>query len=419
MKLLTYNVRGLGSMAKRRVIRELVTKEQVELVCIQETKLEVMDRGLCAQIWGDSDFSWLAQPAVNRAGGLLCIWKHDLFKVSASFSDNGFLGLVGAWGSDDVNCVIVNVYSSCNLEEKRIMWASLLQWRGFNQSLVWCLDGDFNAVRGLEERRGISTGSQHQMREISEFNNFVTEMSLVDIPLAGRKFTWLRPNGQAQSRIDRFLVSHEWLQVWPNCSQLVLNRDISDHCPLLLRCLVQDWGPKPFNVLNCWFQDHRFPAFVKQSWEGIHIDGWGAFVLKQKLKALKSNLKSWNHEVFGDLRKRRNDAVQRINDLDKKEEEGGLSVGDIEERKQLLHEFWSVLKLHESLLCQKARSRWLKEGDQNSKFFHSMINWRRRSNSMVGLMVDGVWEETPLKVKEEVTDLIFLKRNLQQIPGIV
>ncbi|XP_057426355.1 uncharacterized protein LOC130719764 [Lotus japonicus] len=364
MKILSFNVRGLGNPAKRRVIRDLVTREQVECLCIQETKIQSIDNRLCAQLWGDAEFDWQFQPA------------------------------------------------------KRVLWANLLAWKGRISVAVWCLAGDFNAVRSEEERRGISEGSLSQRREISEFNNFITEMKLFDVPLVGRKFTWVRPNGQAQSRIDRFLLSYECLNLWPNCSQLVLNWDISDHCPLLLRCVVQEWGPKPFRVLNCWFQDHRFEAFVKQSWGEAHVNGWGAFTLKEKLKILKSKLKLWNSEVFGDLKTRRNLAVIRINELDILEEEAGLSDEQNQERKNLLHEFWSVLKLHESLLCQKARSRWLKEGDQNSKYFHSVVNWRRRSNSMVGLVIDGSWEEDPRKAKDEVSNFFQKKFTADNLEGL-
>lgn len=81
MKILSFNVRGLGNPAKRRVIRDLVTREQVECLCIQETKIQSIDNRLCAQLWGDAEFDWQFQPAVSRAGGLLCIWKRGIFSL--------------------------------------------------------------------------------------------------------------------------------------------------------------------------------------------------------------------------------------------------------------------------------------------------------------------------------------------------
>lgn len=112
--------------------------------------------------------------------------------------------------------------------------------------------------------------------------------------MVGNKFTWFRPNGLAASRLDRFLMSSDWCCCWPNGNRFVLERNLSDHCPILFRSKVVDWGPKPFKVLNCWFMDPRFKEFVRKQWEQISIPGPGGYVLKEKLKRLKARLRVWN-----------------------------------------------------------------------------------------------------------------------------
>lgn len=206
MKMLSYNVRGLGEGAKRRVIREVVCKHHVEFLCIQETKLQTVNRRTCALLWGDSAFEWQAVLAVNRGGVMLCIWNSTLFTLEGCVVGPGYLGLVGCWEASQSRCVIVNIYSGCDIDSKRALWAALLSWRNSCLIPAWFLVGDFNAVRFEEERRGIAGVSYSQRCEMDEFNLFISNMELVDIPLAGRKFTWRRPNNQAQSRIYRFLV---------------------------------------------------------------------------------------------------------------------------------------------------------------------------------------------------------------------
>jgi len=71
--------------------------------------------------------------------------------------------------------------------------------------------GDFNSIRNERERRGFNKVSGNK-REMQGFNNFIDNMELVDIPCIGRKYTWYIPNGKAKSRLDRFLMSFEWLQ---------------------------------------------------------------------------------------------------------------------------------------------------------------------------------------------------------------
>ena len=39
------------------------------MLCLQETKKEMVDRTVCQALWGDSKVKWAANPAVNGAGG--------------------------------------------------------------------------------------------------------------------------------------------------------------------------------------------------------------------------------------------------------------------------------------------------------------------------------------------------------------
>ena len=54
--------------------------------------------------------------------------------------------------------------------------------------------------------------------------------------------------------------------------------------------------------------------------------GSPSFVLAQKLKALKEDLKKWNMEEFGDLAFRKKCLLSELMGLDAKEELLGLSI---------------------------------------------------------------------------------------------
>jgi hypothetical protein len=162
------------------------------------------------------------------------------------------------------------------------------------------LAGDFNSVLNREERKGLSQEiSVNPSLEMREFGEFIEEMELIDLPLLGRKFTWHHSNGRSMSRLDIILLSEEWLNGWGVCSLWVLPRDISDHCPLLLKKNNFDWGPKPFRFNNSWIGHKDFKSLVEDTWRSQHVDGWMGFVLKEKLKNLKMRLKGWSKEEFG------------------------------------------------------------------------------------------------------------------------
>ncbi|KAJ0749948.1 putative RNA-directed DNA polymerase [Helianthus annuus] len=53
-------------------------------------------------------------------------------------------------------------------------------------------------------------------------------------------------------------------------------------------------------------------------------------------------------------------------------------------------------------LKQRSRMRWAVDGDENSKFFHAMINNRKVSNSIHGLNIDGTWCSKPALIKKQI-----------------
>ena len=76
-----------------------------------------------------------------------------------------------------------------------------------------------------------------------------------------------------------------------------------------------------------------------------------------------------------------------------------LSQDEVNLRKSLQEQLWNAAFAVESMLRQKARVKWLKEGDSNSNYFHRLINYRRSQNAIQGLFVNGVWVQDPRTVK--------------------
>jgi len=50
MKVISWNVRGLGGFEKRKEVRALVREKCLFILCLQETKLQLFDDGICAAL---------------------------------------------------------------------------------------------------------------------------------------------------------------------------------------------------------------------------------------------------------------------------------------------------------------------------------------------------------------------------------
>lgn len=183
--------------------------------------------------------------------------------------------------------------------------------------------GDFKAGTKPSERKGLA--AQPSRVEIQEFRNFIVHLELEDIPLIGRKFTWYKAEDTAMSRLDRFLLSKGWVISRGVTSQWALKRDVSDHCPLVLKIGKQDWGPEPFRFINCWVKHPTFEKLVLDSWSEANVTGWEAFVMMEKREILKSAVRGWNVSVFGSSEVRIGSLESSICELDEKAECTGLS----------------------------------------------------------------------------------------------
>jgi exonuclease III len=86
MKVISWNVRGLGRVDKRKEVRNLVREKHPLIVCLQETKLQVCDDSLCTSLWGSSLFGFSFRPSAGASGGLLTIWDTTEVEVWSSLS---------------------------------------------------------------------------------------------------------------------------------------------------------------------------------------------------------------------------------------------------------------------------------------------------------------------------------------------
>ncbi|XP_058766821.1 uncharacterized protein LOC131640445 [Vicia villosa] len=270
---------------------------------------------------------------------------------------------------------ICNVYSPCCITLKRVLWRSLIELNYRFNDGEWLTGGDFNAVKNGRERKGRSTEGNNA--DWDEFSGFINDTRLEDVACKGKPLSWFSSDGRTKSRIDRFLMAKKIVDWWGVIGQQLGERDISNHCPIWIVADKKDWGPKPFKFNNEWFQNKDFMGFVEKEWKEMEVYSRGDFVLKEKMRILKSKLRWWYVNVFGKIDMEVEDGVKEINDLD------NLS-SDVEEeedaRRKANRKLWLNLKIRENMLIQKARLKWLTDGDDNSKFFHAIMKSGIRRN---------------------------------------
>ena len=135
---------------------------------------------------------------------------------------------------------------------------------------------------------------------------------------------------------------------------------------------------------------------VRHLWNGYHFVGPPSYALACKLKALKGNLKHWNKHVFGDVAFRKKSLLTKLLDIDMREEMQVLTQEDRSRRLVVKSDIDFLASLEEISSRQKSKALFIKEGDNNTRFFHRIAYSHRRSNQIKGVEVDGVLFEDEL-----------------------
>ncbi|GJT93091.1 cytochrome P450 [Tanacetum coccineum] len=213
--------------------------------------------------------------------------------------------------------------------------------------------------------------------------------------MGAKRFTRMNTLGNKLSKIDRILVSQHVVDLWPDSHTITLPREFSDHCPLLLSNLEADYGPIPFKLYNSWLQHKEFPCIVHNNWNSMpqgplhNVSLHPSVSFKSKLQRLKSNIKIWRQKVKEKERSAFLALRNKIDTLDSKAKVSSLTDSEIISRNTYVKSLTDLEHSNIMDLKQKAKIRWALEGDENSRFFHSMINSRRNRSRINGLNIHG------------------------------
>nr|GFA46695.1 RNA-directed DNA polymerase, eukaryota [Tanacetum cinerariifolium] len=117
-------------------------------------------------------------------------------------------------------------------------------------------------------------------------------------------------------------------------------RYLSDHRPIMLRDSSHDYGPIPFRMYQYWFEIDGFEEMISKAWCECLI-------------------------------------VEIIKDIQEAEKVDNLEA------------------------AQKAKIKWAIEGEENTKFYHGILNKKPNQLGIRGVLKDGMWIDNSVVVKKE------------------
>ncbi|XP_076927601.1 uncharacterized protein LOC143591213 [Bidens hawaiensis] len=224
------------------------------------------------------------------------------------------------------------------------------------------------------------------------FNSFILAAGLSEYNMGGRRFTWMSDDGCHLSKIDRFLVCGNFLDKWPTRSVTALPRELSDHCPLVFSTNMRRFGPVPFKFFNSWLSCGDLEEVVVKSWSRGCLSSSKELNLMWKLKQLKIDIKAWRSRCYAVEEVELKLLANIISVIESKAEI--VVISDVERaiRADSKKKIWEINLKKNLDLRQKAKVRWGAEGDENSKFFHGIVNGNLKRSNINGISLNGIWE---------------------------
>nr|GEU38334.1 hypothetical protein [Tanacetum cinerariifolium] len=258
--------------------------------------------------------------------------------------------------------------------------------------------GDFNEVRDISERFG-SIFNKHGAKA---FNSFIVNAGLVEVPLGGFSFTWCHKSAKKMSKLDRFLIFDNLMCSCPSISSTSLDRFLLDHRPIIMREAHYDYGPVPFTFFHYWFELDGFDKLVEQTWSKANVNDQNSYSkFMNKLKYLKEKIWIWARLHKESLNSRKSILKAELADLDGVIDKGKGSDADGHQRREVVRLIQEVEKVDAMEVAQKTKFKWSIKGDENSKYYHGVLNKKRGRLTIREILVDGIWMESPHLVKHK------------------
>lgn len=332
--------------------------------------------------------------AQGHSGGLVLLWKNEggctVINSSTHYIDFEVENAqVGRWR-------YTGFYGCPERGRRRESW-NMIRYLAAQSNLPWCVIGDFNDLILSDEKKG---GKEHPGYLLQGFTEVVADCGLKDLGFGGHKFTWERSRGTStwvQERLDRGLANQAWCSLFPSAEVKVLEVATSDHLPLYLQLNRQVYVQKEkrFRFENQWLREKDCLRIVQNSWE--EAVGFG---IVEKIKICGVKLQEWAGGLYNEYKMQSVAYRKQLRKLRSRRDRQGIQLYN-----DIRWKYLNLLEKQEIFWKQRAKTFWLREGDQNTRFFHQFASTRKRNNVLHRIKDNtGAWQETNAGIRDVIVD---------------
>ncbi|KAJ9536695.1 LOW QUALITY PROTEIN: hypothetical protein OSB04_un000168, partial [Centaurea solstitialis] len=378
LSIASWNIRGLNASDKQQEVKAFVRNNNLAICAILESHVKGDGlSGVCSSTFGRWD--WVSNHLFSDLGTRIIIaWDGSVLEVMPLEYHRQFIHCeVRVKGSSNPFFMSI-VYADNRGCERKQLWSGLRKFRAILGPKPWVILGDFNCLLFPHDALG---GVSRRNSDMVDFACCLEDIETFDVHFTGIHYTWCqKPKSESglKRKLDRILANTEFTELFGDACARFAPRGLSDHSPGLVQFREGKRICKPgFKFDNFLIDDPCFLSTVQQAWS-VDVEGTFMFRVTSKLKALKGPFRRLR-SAYGNLSttsvrlKDELDVAQLAADFDPDNPVLGQDVSRLREAYQ--RSCWADL----SASRQRAKVKWLTEGDANTKYFHRVIQERRHA----------------------------------------
>ncbi|PKU67297.1 putative mitochondrial protein [Dendrobium catenatum] len=386
--LAAWNVRGFNGPEKVNCCKQFVKSLHLDIIFLLEAKISsssAADPWFLAshKLFHDEDS--YDNFDLSNPGRIWVKWNSTAINFSPiTVSSQLIHGTIFSSGTPV--CDVTAVYASNSFVERQVLW-NQLRSISTNISRPWTVLGDFNCCRYPTEKAG---GIPLKDTNFGDFNRMIFDTALHDLSSVGYLYSWFnqRVDSPIYIKLDRVLVNDSWLANFPNSFYKVGEPFCSDHSPLIL----SSSAPTPHN--------HRFMfknyLTSKREFCDIFLDSFAQSPKASPLYSFCQNLKNLKNKLKGQSWGNANVLKLELDSL-LADQNSLLSLAhnyphDHSIAEALHNTNLKVIDCQTSLASwtiQRAKTKWLQNGEDDLKFLYSKINIRHSYNKIKEIRTDN------------------------------
>lgn len=250
------------------------------------------------------------------SGGILLGVNLEFFDVSSIDEGDLYVKFHVRNKENAFQWILVAVYGAAQEEYKEAFLTELVR-SCRKESLLILIGGDFNIIRNPSEKNNDKYSDKWPFL----FNAVIDSLDLRELELTRRKFTWANAlQNQTFEKLDRVLMSTDWEVKFPLAMVRALNRELSDHTPLLLDAGTGTHANKQplFKFELGWLLRDGFYDLVANVWEKEAKGSTGMERWQNKIRRLRQFLRGWAKNIIGAYKKEKARLIEKADELDKK-----------------------------------------------------------------------------------------------------